>query len=144
MVRHATAASMTQNAAFHAYDQCIYTKQFIHIFLCVYGLARTLRVTVKTFCTRVPILRHAIDLATAAIAASTGEIPRTGDISNTFVKQPGLHSRVSLHNEYRVTDHLKSLERFEMRILDSEKFNNFETVYFIYSVERILLSFVLK
>lgn len=87
----------------------IYEAEFICIFLCVYGLARTLRVTVKTFCTRVPILRHAIDLAAAAIATSTGEIPRTGDISNTFVKQPGLHSRVSLHNEYRVTDHLKSL-----------------------------------
>lgn len=84
--------------------------------------------TVKTFCTRVPILRHAIDLVAAAIAASTGEIPRAGDISNAFVKQPGLHSRVSLHTEYRVTGHLKSLARFEMRILDSEKFSNFEIV----------------
>jgi len=71
-------------------------------------------VTVKTFCTRVPILRQAIDLTAVAIAASTGEIPHIGDISNAFVKQPEPHSRVSFHNEYRVTGHLKSFVRLEM------------------------------
>lgn len=141
MVRRATAASTTRNGAFHACDQCTHGIQFIPIFLCVYGLTRTLRVTVKTFCTRVPILRLAIDLVVAAIAASTGEIPRAGDISNAFVKQSGLHSRIPLHNEYRVTGYLKSLVLFEMYILDSEKFNNFETVCYNAERELVVLRF---
>lgn len=101
------------NAAFHVCDQCTQFCLYV-IFMYLQLGARTPHVTVKTFYTRVPILQHAIDLVAAAIAASTGEIPCAGDISNAFVKQPGLHSRVSLHNEYRVTGHLKSRVRFEM------------------------------
>lgn len=75
-------------------------------------------------------------------------LPRAGDISNASVKQPGLHSRVSLHNEYRVIGHLKSAFRFEMWILDSEKFSNFKTYYIAErkrkrggNKQKILLSF---
>lgn len=100
--------------------------------MCVHGPARTLRVTVKTFHTRVPILSSMLSISSPRLSLPRqGKYLGAGDISNAFVKQPGLHSRVSLHNEYRVIGHLQSV-RFEMRFPStSENFSSFETVHYV-------------
>lgn len=75
-----------------------------------------LGVTVETFCTRVPVLRRAIDL----IAADCRRPPPRDEATraqqvflNAFEKQPGLHpENISLYSvRHRVTDRLKGFAR---------------------------------
>lgn len=93
----------------------------------VYGLAAALCVTVETFCTRVPLLRRAIDLV-AAVAVQDRRTRARG-ISNAFEKRPDCIREYPVCCGCRVTGHLKGFAyaTFRTWLSRCKRFENFKT-----------------